>query len=68
MRRIHTLCAAALALAGCGGSGDGLSVTVTAPPAGGAVADESYIIEWDAENVYWSDAYVNIYADTDNDP
>lgn len=68
MRRMAAVSATALALAGCGGSGDGLSVTVTAPPAGGAVADESYIIEWDAENVYWSDAYVNIYADTDNDP
>lgn len=67
MRRL-LFASTALALAGCGGSGGDLSVTVTAPPAGGAVADDSYIVEWDAENVYSTDAFVNIYADTDTDP
>ncbi len=68
MRRLLFAFTALAGISGCGGSGGDLSVTVTAPPAGGAVADDSYIIEWDAENVYSTDAFVNIYADTDTDP
>jgi len=68
MKRLLVPCAVAAALTGCAGSGGDLGITVTAPPAGGAVADQSYIIAWDAENVSSSRAYVNVYADTDTDP
>lgn len=62
------LCAAALLAAACGDPSDDLHVEVTAPPAGGAVADQSYIIQWLVEADDWQDPRVALYADTDTDP
>jgi hypothetical protein len=58
----------ALLAAACGTSGNDYSIRVTAPPAGGAVADHSYIITWTLDVPEINDAYVNLYADTDIDP
>ncbi|MFO7949745.1 MAG: hypothetical protein R6U36_05175 [Candidatus Fermentibacteraceae bacterium] len=60
--------AVSLLLASCGGTGSDLDITITAPPAGGATADESYIVEWTLDTEGWADAWVNIYVDTDLDP
>ncbi len=59
---------AAAGLLGCGGTGSDLEITITAPPAGGATADESYIVQWTLDTEGWADARVNIYVDTDLDP
>ena len=59
---------AALLAASCGSSGNDYSIQVTSPPAAGAVADHSYIIQWTVDVPEYSEAYVNIYADTDVDP
>jgi hypothetical protein len=60
--------AATLSILGCGDPSDDLSITVTSPPAGGASADLSYIVEWTVESQDWPDVYINLYADTDTDP
>jgi hypothetical protein len=64
------LTAAALALVSCGSAPEGpegLSVTVTAPPSGGAQADSSYTVQWQSEGASGS-ATVLLYYDTDTSP
>lgn len=61
-------CVAFLLAVSCGTTGSDLEITVTAPPAGGANADESYIVEWTLDTEGWAEARVNIYVDTDLDP
>ncbi len=69
MRRLIAAATIAALAAGCGDpAGGDLSITVTAPPVGGAIADHSYIIEWEVDNSTWPGAYVNVYTDTDTDP
>lgn len=46
----------------------GLSITVTRPPAGGAVADRSYVIEWIHEAPEHSNTGILLFVDTDLDP
>ncbi|NLP06380.1 hypothetical protein GX411_10585 [Candidatus Fermentibacteria bacterium] len=62
------LCAAAMMAAACGDPSDDLYIAVTAPPSGGATADQSYIIQWVVEADDWQDPRVALYADTDTDP
>ncbi len=49
-----------------GPSGD-VSITVTAPPSGGASADASYTVQWQTQGTS-SAATLNLYYDTDNIP
>ena len=61
----------ALLLAGGGCDdpwGPDLSITVLAPPAGGAAADESYIILWNLSTGGYSDCHVSLFVDTDLNP
>lgn len=46
----------------------GLSITVTRPPASGAVADRSYVIEWVHDAPEHSDTGILLFVDTDLDP
>ncbi len=48
--------------------GSGLSINVTHPPAGGAAADESYIIKWTLEAPDYSNTGVLLFVDTDLNP
>ena len=48
--------------------GADLSITVTHPPAGGAQADESYIIEWTLNAPDYSNTGVLLFVDTDLNP
>ena len=58
-----------LSLAGCDDPwGPDLSITVLAPPAGGAAADESYIILWNLSTGGYSDCHVSLFVDTDLNP
>ncbi|MFO8184433.1 MAG: hypothetical protein R6U39_09700 [Candidatus Aegiribacteria sp.] len=45
-----------------------LSISVTHPPAGGAVADESYVIQWVHEAPEYSNTGILLFVDTDLDP
>ena len=65
---IPAILATGILVVSCGGTGSDLEIEITAPPAGGATADESYIVEWTLDTEGWSDAWVNIYVDTDLDP
>lgn len=66
---VAILVIALLSVAGCDGPwGPDLSVTVLAPPAGGAVADESYIILWSLSTDGYKDCYVSLFVDTDLNP
>lgn len=48
--------------------GAGLSITVTRPPANGAAADESYVIQWTHEAPEYSNTGILLFVDTDLDP
>lgn len=48
--------------------GSGLSISVTHPPAEGAVADESYVIQWTHEAPEYSSTGILLFVDTDLDP
>ncbi len=48
--------------------GPNLSINVTHPPAGGAQADESYIINWTLSAPDYSNTGVLLFADTDLNP
>lgn len=67
MRRF-AVCTALVLAAACGDPSEDLYITVTAPPAGGASADQSYIIQWTVGADEWQDPRVALYADTDTDP
>lgn len=71
MKTLRALrCTAVLTvLCGCSNPfGSGLSITVTHPPAAGAEADGSYIIQWTLEAPEYSDTGVLLFVDTDRDP
>jgi hypothetical protein len=48
--------------------GSDLSITVTHPAAGGATADESYIIQWTLDAPEYSDTGILLFVDTDLNP
>jgi len=63
-------CAAALTVICCCSDpfGADLSITVTHPPAEGAEADGSYIVQWTLEAPEYSDTGILLFVDTDRDP
>lgn len=69
MRRLCVFAALLLLCASCSNPfGSDLSITVTHPPAGGAQADQSYVIQWTHEAPDYSGAGILLFVDTDRDP
>ena len=66
----HLLLAAALALStGCSDPwGPDTGISITHPPAGGAQADQSYIIQWTLSEDPHDDQSITLFVDTDLDP
>lgn len=63
------LVVAALLVLGCTDPwGPGISINVTQPPAGGATADQSYIVMWTLDARSYYDGGINLFVDTDLDP
>ena len=67
--RTSLLVCVILLLASCSDPwGPGIAITVTAPPAGGAQADNSYIVNWVLDVRGHSLAGIDLFVDTDLDP
>ena len=53
----------------CDDPWEDMEITVISPPAEGATADISYLIEWTVSNTEsWYDTRIDLFADTDTDP
>lgn len=57
------------AIAGCSDPwGPDTGISITHPPAGGAEADQSYIIQWTLSEDPYDDQSITLFVDSDLDP
>lgn len=68
MKTIALICGILLLISCSDPWGPGIAITVTSPPAGGAQADNSYIINWILDVRGYSHAGIDLFVDTDLDP
>ena len=68
MRTYLVICVIILLVACSDPWGPGIAITVISPPAGGAQADNSYIVNWVLDTQGYSHAGIDLFVDTDLDP
>ena len=68
MRKSLLICVIILLVSCSDPWGPGIAITVTSPPAGGAQADNSYIVNWVLDVQGYFHAGIDLFVDTDLDP